>query len=424
MYKFLILTYILFTICQTKKVQKSFRIREMSDWEYLTKFGAEIGDFTYHIKFRIIGLESQEMKEKTFPILFQLYLDEEWPEALERSECERVSLARKKQTIKVPGNGEYSQVYSGNIKAKIRAHMWYYTISDCDRKLRDEFKEDQYRKLKFEVDIHIKNVDKTEFSVEQFGIQYFMILVVLVDMLMFAYNGYYIVKRHEKYEEFSLALFLLVITLFLEIISYGVNLLHLWVYSYNGQGVFVLHVISVIVQVASQFSLTMILIMLSWGWQINFTKFDNFETFLPLSLLIAFFQLTIVGVGFIDYDSYYKDHNYEGLVGWLASFIFIGEFIYFINGLSNTSKNSSATVKQFILMLGIYGGFYFISFPVLQTINLIVARYLRHKVMEIGTISLRTSAILLLTHLFNSKKSLFAQISYDSKSFLDRNKEE
>ncbi|CAD8185312.1 unnamed protein product [Paramecium octaurelia] len=424
MYKFLILLQALLWISETKKVQKSFRIRQLSDWEYLTKFGAEVGDVTYHIKFKLVGLESEEMRERKFPILFELYLDEEWPEALEKQSCERQSLARRKETIQVPGNGEFSQVYTGNIKAKLRAHMWYYAISDCHRRLRDEFKEDQYKRVKLEVDIHIKNVGKTEFSVEQFGIQYFMIVVVLVDIVMLVYNGYYIVQRHEKYEEFSLALFLLVVTLFLEAISYSVNLLHLWFYSNDGQGVLFLHVASVIVQVASQFSLTMILVMLSWGWQISFTKFENFEIFLPLSLLIAFFQLTIVGVGFIDYDAYYKDHSYEGWVGWLASFIFIGEFIYFMNGLSNTYKKSNGAVQQFILMLGIYGGIYFISFPVLQTVNLVVARYLRHKVMEIGTISLRTAAILLLTHLFTSKKSLFAKISYDSKSFLDRNKDE
>lgn len=44
--------------------------------------------------------------------------------------------------------------------------------------------------------------------------------------------------------------------------------------------------------------------------------------------------------------------------------------------------------------------------------------------MEIGTIIFRTAAILLLTHLFTSKKSIFAKISYESKSFLDRNKDE
>lgn len=44
--------------------------------------------------------------------------------------------------------------------------------------------------------------------------------------------------------------------------------------------------------------------------------------------------------------------------------------------------------------------------------------------MEIGTITIRTLAILLLTHLFTSKKSIFAKISYENKSFLDRNKDD
>ena len=28
------------------------------------------------------------MKERKFPILFELYLDEQWPEVLEKQECE------------------------------------------------------------------------------------------------------------------------------------------------------------------------------------------------------------------------------------------------------------------------------------------------------------------------------------------------
>ena len=44
--------------------------------------------------------------------------------------------------------------------------------------------------------------------------------------------------------------------------------------------------------------------------------------------------------------------------------------------------------------------------------------------MEIGTMLFRTSAILLLTRLFTSKKSIFAEISIENKSFLDRNKDE
>lgn len=49
-------------------------------------------------------------------------------------------------------------------------------------------------------------------------------------------------------------------------------------------------------------------------------------------------------MGFIDHDAYYKDHSYEGWVGWFASFIYMGEFLYFMNGLSDTYKKSNSSV--------------------------------------------------------------------------------
>lgn len=42
--------------------------------------------------------------------------------------------------------------------------------------------------------------------------------------------------------------------------------------------------------------------------------------------------------------------------------------------------------------------------------------------MEIGTMIFRTGAIALLSMLFISKNSIYASISYDNQSFLDRNK--
>jgi hypothetical protein len=83
----------------------------------------------------------------------------------------------------------------------------------------------------------MKNVGKTEFSVEQFGIQYFMGAIALIDIIMLIYNGNLIIQKHNKYGEFSLPLFFLVITLLLETLSYCVNLIHLAVYSEDGEGI-------------------------------------------------------------------------------------------------------------------------------------------------------------------------------------------
>ncbi|CAD8096013.1 unnamed protein product [Paramecium sonneborni] len=417
MIKYLFVLILLY-LAIAKRIQQSHSIKQLRDWHYISKFGAETGEVFYSLKFRIKNADEND--ERTIPIQYELYLDEEWPNALEKSECDRGSVARRKETIWVPVKNEYE--FKGSLTAKVRAHLWYFAFNDCEKQLRNSFPIENHVKL--EVELHITNVGGTEFTLEQFGIVQIIGVIALIDVIMLIYNGNQILEKQRKYEEFSLPLFLLVITLLLETFSYCFLTIHLWIYSENGAGQLLLQVLSVIFQVASQFSLTMILVMLSWGWQINFSKFDNFELFLPISLLIGFFQIMIVGVSFIDYDSYFKDHSYEGWVGWLASLIYIGEFIYFMNGLVDTYNKQNTKIQQFILLLGLYGGVYFISFPMLQTINLFTARYVRYKIMEIGTMLFRTSAILLLTRLFTSKKSIFAQISIENKSFLDRNKDE
>ncbi|CAD8096242.1 unnamed protein product [Paramecium sonneborni] len=418
MIKYLFVLILLY-LTQAKRIKHSYLIKQqLQDWHYISKFGAETGEVFYSLTFQF--KDADENDERTIPIQYELYLDEEWPNAIEKSECDRGSVARRKETIWVPVKSGFE--YKGSLTAKIRAHLWYFAFNDCQNQLRNSFPNEN--KVKLEVELHIKNVGGTEFTLEQFGILQIIGVIALIDIIMLIYNGNQILEKQRKYEEFSLPLFLLVITLLLETFSYSLLTLHLWIYSENGAGQLFLQVFSVIFQVASQFSLTMILVMLSWGWQINFSKFDNFELFLPISLLIGFFQITIVGVSFIEYDSYNKDHSYEGWVGWLASLIYIGELIYFMNGLVDTYNKQNTKIQQFILLLGLYGGIYFISFPVLQTVNLFTARYIRYKIMEIGTMLFRTSAILLLTRLFTSKKSIFAQISIENKSFLDRNKDE
>ncbi|CAD8191260.1 unnamed protein product [Paramecium pentaurelia] len=417
MIKYLFVLILLY-LTQTKRIKQSYLIKSLKDWHYISKFGAETGEVFYSLTFRIKNADEND--ERTIPIQYELYLDEEWQNAIEKSECERNSVARRKETIWIPVKSGYE--FKGSLTAKVRAHLWYFGFSDCEKQLRNSFPVEN--KVKLEVELHITNVGDTEFTLEQFGILQIIGVIAFIDVIMLIYNGNQILEKQKKYEEFSLPLFLLVITLLLETFSYSFLTIHLWIYSENGAGSILLQILSVIFQVASQFSLTMILVMLSWGWQINFSKFDNFELFLPISILIGFFQITIVGVSFIDYDSYYKDHSYEGWVGWLAALIYIGEFIYFMNGLVDTYNKQNTKIQQFILLLGLYGGVYFISFPVLQTVNLFTARYVRYKVMEIGTMLFRTSAILLLTRLFTSKKSIFAQISIENKSFLDRNKDE
>jgi hypothetical protein len=59
-------------------------------------------------------------------------------------------------------NNEY--VFTGTLSAVVRAHLWYFAFSDCDRRLRDAFAGND--KVRFEVELHIRNPGNTEFTLE------------------------------------------------------------------------------------------------------------------------------------------------------------------------------------------------------------------------------------------------------------------
>ncbi|KAM3135045.1 hypothetical protein pb186bvf_012869 [Paramecium bursaria] len=418
----ILLLILLVHISYTKQVTKRFKLSQFNEWKYLTKFGGDIGENPYTLKLRLDG--AQPLPQKNIIFHFELYLDNDYDEFTQKQGCDRRDYAKRQEKFLVPTSAEWTPEFQGTLNQVMRTHVWYFAISDCLREITDHFERDMQNKVYLEVEFKILNSGNVEFSTEQRGIVSLQSVMLIISILLLVLNFRLMRQRQIKYEEFNLPLFFLVLNLFIETLSYTFNLIHLIAYGENGKGIAVCQIISLLLQVCSQFMLTMLFVLMSWGWSIKFIKFDKVEAFLATSFLVGFFQLTIVGIGFIDNDAMHKYHNYEGWVGWLASVIFLAELLYFLAGSQKTYITSNGKVQEFITYLAAYGTIYFLSFPVLQTVNLIVAPYLRHKVMELGTGIFRFGAILLLTRMFTSKNSSYKSVSYDNQSFLDRSKSE
>ena len=71
-------------------------------------------------------------------------------------------MARRKETVWVPVKSGFE--FKGSLTAKVRAHLWYFAFSDCQRELRNSFPIEN--NVKLEVELHIKNVGDTEFTLE------------------------------------------------------------------------------------------------------------------------------------------------------------------------------------------------------------------------------------------------------------------
>lgn len=212
------------------------------------------------------------------------------------------------------------------------------------------------------------------------------------------------------------------LALFFQISSLIFESLHLWIYSGNGTGLFLFDLLSQLFYIASQFIFTVLLILLSWGWTINFMEFESMTIFMPFSILIGIIQIGFVFLSKASDDTYYKFHDYEDLAGYLIVFVRSGLFFYFLKGLYRTFMEANEKIRSFIVKLGIFGSIYILAFPVIIFINTIVAAYCRHQVIVIGSLVLQIFGILIITILFNKKKGNYYDISLQSTPLLPMGK--
>ena len=92
--------------------------------------------------------------------------------------------------------------------------------------------------------------------------------------------------------------------------------------------------------ICSEIFITIIFIVISWGWTILYNELEDLELYIPVGLLVAIIEVVIVGLGKITDDSHAKYHQYDGWAGIFVIFIRIGFYIYFMYMLSDTFKKA------------------------------------------------------------------------------------
>ena len=120
------------------------------------------------------------------------------------------------------------------------------------------------------------------------------------------------------------------------IIAISLQLLHLWSYSYDGEGSTVADVISKVVQGFSEVCMSLLLIVLASGWKLRYEEIDfddGLEIYLPMTCLVLMVQLILVALTFVDVDASHKYHDFSGVQGWclfVLKLVLYGYFSYCI----------------------------------------------------------------------------------------------
>lgn len=394
---FLLLS-VIFIVSQAKVAYKSLIFKQGSTWQYLTKFGISVGQGLFDIRGRFKKpLERNANMPQSITFTINFYLDTKWDSALEEPTCSnKVQYEIRQEQIEIPLDGNWGSSIVGGLRQKTRPFVWFIAASDCFESI--HIANPNYPEI--ELKIRLTGNDETEFSHEEIGLLSLSAIALLGYILILVYSIYNNYKDIKRKERMDSPILILSIAVVFEFLSLLFQFLHLLDFSYNGEGIKICNGISIILEVASQFFLSLLLIMLSQGWTITNTDVVDVRYYAPLAGTLFVAHLIIAGLTQLSNDAYHKYHDFEGVQGNLLIILRIGMYSYFLLCMKETYHNCRVKAKSFVKEFGIYASGYLLSFPVLLVLSQFCAHYVRHQVISIGSVAVQTIAMCLLLHIF------------------------
>lgn len=157
------------------------------NWKYVSKFGYHIGDGKYDVRLRAVRQMNQDAD-----LTLDVYLDEEWDEVEAMQACNRTVRARTMRTISVPADGNWSAWASGTLIQRVRPHVWYFALHDCNTPLTSM--------TRFRFEFRALQEDNSEFSVELSGVPT-LVTMKLIGMAIFMVHFVKLCTKFQKTAE-------------------------------------------------------------------------------------------------------------------------------------------------------------------------------------------------------------------------------
>lgn len=398
---------LMLTYCESKLISTVLNLTPDESWKYVSKFASTIGKSSWTMKAHLMKA-SDPKSALTQDYFATVYIDSKWDDAISQPSCrEKESASKRQQKITIPLNGEWSETIEGTISSNARTHFWYFAISSCDLKERQ----------KLRIEMKFINSDGSEFSAEEKGLEYVYPIVLFIFLAALSGNLWRLVKNFKKTEDLETNLLMLNIAIGCQFLGIFFEVIHIWLYAYNGKGAVVLDVFYQVLEVLSSILITILLIIIASGWTLKFKDFPDADIYVPIALFVVVLNLMIVGLGRITEDSYYKNSDYESIPGYFLVLMRVILWVWFIWLIKDLQKTATVKLNNFLFKFSIMASMYFLALPAVLLVSWLFEAYVRNLVVVILVNIIQILVFLFLTHLF-SEKSTFYKISTMSESVL------
>jgi len=349
-----------------------------------------------------------------------VYLDDDWDKVRSLETCEeKAQYSKLSKTIQVPLDGSWSDFSTGFLNQKLRTHVWFFVLADCNNTLSQLPKANR---VNWELEVF--NSDGSHFSQEEHGMISPLLIVLTVIVGFFITNSIKFYKFYRTEESLDYPTLIITVSLFLELLSLVFQISHYWIFSIDGKGSTIFSFAGQALGIASQFLITCLLLLMAYGWSIKFFRFEEMDLVIPLGIVLGLMHIFIVGLGRVNDDESYRYHNYENWAGMMVMGLRVLLFGFWLYLYRETYKSTGKeSEKSFFGQFGVLSSLYFMAVPaVVFFATMVVAPYWRHKFVTAGTLLLQTLTLIIFTLLFTTKSNKYYQISMKGKTILPSNK--
>lgn len=367
---------------------------EQSRWQYLSKFGYDIGYGLYEVRLRLRTPRS--IRHRAQLLTLHVYLDEDWERVQAAPFCERAmqGLSRQSYDVEISRSGEWSDWHDGALEQRVRPHIWYFALSNCGNLANSN------ETVEVEFELRARQEGGSEFGVEagrMLGAH--CVAVGLLAVFLVDYAARCVAFRKSNYSVHP-GIWVLTGALVLQCSSQALHSAHLWRYSSDGVGAPSLDTLSESLLMASQVVHTTLLILIAQGYTLVPSKDDYATTMKMIVIGVLVVHAALVWFGKLEDDAWHKTHQNEGAVGWAILAFRLALFGWFVRAVRYTKQVVGMRQASFLQRFSVAGGVYFLAYPALFLFVQVLAPYLRHPVMQVGVLAMQLASDFWLAGLF------------------------
>jgi hypothetical protein len=193
------------------------------------------------------------------------------------------------------------------------------------------------------------------------------------------------------------------------------------IYAYSGIDYILLDILYLVTHSLSEAVVIGMLLLISYGWTVNFLTGEQLETYTPMAVVMGFLNCVVTIMNKLNDDSHDKYHMYDSLPGGIMVGIRLLTLIIFLIGSVITYRNCVESKQKRVFMIWfVTGGFiYLVSMPILMFVTEVLIREKQQREFLFLIVELtKIISTMLLTHMVTSDRSHYNKINLRNYSFL------